>query len=161
MTQPRTDVATFVETCLLALWLGAALFFAAIVAPTAFDVLPTPGLAGALVGGVLPSLFVGGMVIAAVILGLELRAPRAGGRMRATGAGVMLTACVLAHFVIGGQIERIRSASAEPIGALARDDPRRVAFGRLHALSVGALGAAMVAAAIAAVGARGALGARS
>jgi hypothetical protein len=161
MTQPRAEAITFVETCALALWLGASLFFAAIVAPAAFDILPTAGLAGVLVGRILPSLFITGMVVAAIILGLEARAPRPGARLRGIGAGVMLIACAVAQFVIGGQIERLRSASATPIGALSRDDPRRVAFGRLHALSVAALAAAMIAAAASALGARGAATARS
>jgi hypothetical protein len=141
---------------MLALWVGAALFFAAIVAPAAFAVLPTPGLAGMLVGRVLPSLFISGLVVAAVILGLEIRAPRPGGRLRGVGAGVMLTACAVAQFVIGSRIERLRIADSRPIAALSQNDPRRVAFGRLHGLSVAALGAAMIAAAAAAVGARSA-----
>ena len=150
MNRLRADVVSFVETCVLALWLGAALFFAAVVAPAAFEVLPAPALAGALVGRVLPTLFVTGIVVALLILALEIRAPRRGGRLRATGAGVMLIACAVAQFVIGGQIQRLRSVAGSPIGALSRDDPRRVAFGRLHALSIAALGAAMIAAAAAA-----------
>jgi Domain of unknown function (DUF4149) len=151
MNRSRAGMVSFVETCTLALWLGAALFFAAVVAPAAFDVLPGPTLAGALVGRVLPTLFVTGIVVALLILALEIRAPRRGGRLRATGAGVMLIACAIAQFVIGGEIDRLRSGAGSPIGVLSRDDPRRVAFGRLHALSVAALGAAMVAAATAAV----------
>jgi hypothetical protein len=154
VTRPRGDLVTFVETCLLALWFGAAFFFAAVVAPAAFAVLPTPGLAGALVGGVLPSLFVSGMGVGAIIIGLEIRAPRPGGRLRGVGGGVMLIACGVAQFVIGGRIERLRAAVGSPIAALSQDDPRRVAFGRLHGLSVAALGAAMIAAVAAAAGAR-------
>jgi uncharacterized membrane protein len=154
VTQSRTGVVTFLEICLLALWLGASLFFAAVVAPAAFDVLPTPGLAGALVGRTLPWLFISGLIVGAVVMALEIRAPRPGGRVRAVGAGVMLLACAIAQFVIGRQIERLRREAGTPIGALSQEDPRRRAFGRLHALSVAALGMAMVAAVAAAVASR-------
>ncbi|MFN2566809.1 MAG: DUF4149 domain-containing protein [Gemmatimonadaceae bacterium] len=139
----------FVETCLLTLWLGAALFFAAAVAPAAFAVLPTPSLAGALVGRLLPPLFAAGIGVGAAVLAVELRAGRARSRVRAVAGGVLLVACGIAQFVIGGQIERLRARSGAPISALGREDPRRVTFGRLHALSVAALGAAMLAAATA------------
>jgi hypothetical protein len=154
MRRPRTETVVLVETCLLALWLGAALFFAAIVAPAAFAVLPAPALAGALVGRVLPSLFIGGIIVSLLILALEAGVPRRGGRFRALGAGVMLIACTAAQFVIAGRIERLRVAAGAPMDALSRDDPRRVTFGRLHALSVAALGAAMVAAVAVAATAR-------
>jgi hypothetical protein len=154
VTQSRTGVVTFLEICMLALWLGASLFFAAVVAPAAFAVLPTPGLAGALVGRTLPSLFVSGLIVGAVVMALEIRAPRPGGRVRAVGAGVMLLACAIAQFVIGRQIERLRGEASAPIGALSQEDPRRRAFGRLHALSVAALGMAMVAAVAAAAASR-------
>ena len=156
MTQARSAAVTFVETFLLALWLGASLFFAAVVAPAAFAVLPTPGLAGALVGRALPSLFVAGMIVGAIVIALEVRAPRSSGRLRGVSAGVMLTACGIAQFGIGSQIARLRDAAGSPIAALSQDDPRRRAFGRLHALSVAALGTAMVAAITATAAARSA-----
>jgi hypothetical protein len=154
VTQSRVGVVTFVEVCLLALWLGASLFFAAVVAPAAFAVLPTPAIAGALVGRTLPSLFISGLVVGVIVMALEIRAPRPGGRVRAAGAGVMLLACAIAQFVIGSQIERLRGEAGTSIGTLSQDDPRRRAFGRLHALSVAALGMAMVAAVAAAAGSR-------
>ena len=42
---------------MLALWLGAAGFFSAAVAPALFAVLPTRTLAGEVVGRVLPVVF--------------------------------------------------------------------------------------------------------
>ena len=156
MSEPRRDLVTFFETCLLAAWFGASLFFATIVAPAAFAVLPTPGFAGVLVGRVLPSLFISGICVGVIVIGLEIRAPRPRGRLRGVGAGVMVVACAVAQFVIGGRIERLRVAVGGPIAALAQDDPRRATFGRLHGLSVAALGAAMVAAVAAAAGTRSA-----
>src|SRR4029077_12340066 len=59
------------ETVLLAVWIGAALLFALVVAPAAFAVLPTRTLAGALVGRVLPVIFYAGVVIGSLIVILD------------------------------------------------------------------------------------------
>jgi hypothetical protein len=161
MTRWSVGLTDSIETSVLVLWLGAALFFALGVAPAAFAVLPDPGLAGALIGRLLPLLFVAGAVVGLLIVAMELwrRGPRR--RWRASAAGVMLAACALAQFVVGARISRLRSEVARPIAALERDDPRRVAFGRLHALSVTALGVAMIAAAAAVLPPRMAATARS
>ena len=136
------------ETLLLAVWIGAALLFTVVVAPAAFSVLPTRTLAGALVGRVLPVIFYAGVVIGSLIVVLELIG-RTGAWGRSAAGAVSALACALAQLVVGTRIDRLRSAIGGPLDALAADDPRRVAFGRLHAISVGWLGLAMVAAIIA------------
>jgi hypothetical protein len=132
----------------LSAWLGAALLAAAVVAPAAFAVLPTRTLAGALVGRVLPPLFISGLVVNA--LG-ALFVARAGGPLatpRVALAALAAVACAVAQFVIARRIEAVRAAAGTALDALAPGDPRRVAFGRLHGMSVLALGVAMVAAAV-------------
>jgi hypothetical protein len=62
------------------------------------------------------------------------------------GAAIVMALACTAGLGIGWRIDRVRLAIAGPIDALAVDDPRRIAFGRLHASSVALLGAAMVAA---------------
>ena len=149
MTVPNRAVPRMlglIEASLLTLWLGAALFFALVVAPAAFAVLPSAALAGSLVGRVLPALFVAGTVVGTLVLGLELRWPRERTPVRMLAAGVILTTCAGAQLVVGSRMRHLRAEARAPISALAPADPRRVAFGRLHALSVGALGAAMLAA---------------
>ena len=136
------------ETLLLAVWIGAALLFTVVVAPAAFSVLPTRTLAGALVGRVLPVIFYAGVVIGSLIVVLELIG-RTGAWGRSAAGAVSALACALAQLVVGTRIDRLRAAIGGPLDALAADDPRRVAFGRLHAISVGWLGLAMVAAIIA------------
>jgi hypothetical protein len=147
-----THLGTIVlSVVLLAAWLGAALFFSAIVARAAFSVLPTRTLAGALVGRTLPALFLAGLVIGAVVMLLGLRdAPTAPWRATrvVTALGTALL-CALAQFGIGGRIERLRAELGVDLAMLAAGDPARIAFGRLHALSVLALALAMVLAAIA------------
>src|SRR2546430_1569733 len=75
------------ETLLLAVWIGAALLFALVVAPAAFAVLPSRTLAGALVGRGLPVIFYGGGVLRPLIVVLDLLSVTAGGA-RATPAAI-------------------------------------------------------------------------
>ena len=135
-------------TLLLAIWIGAALLFTLVVAPAAFAVLPTRTLAGALVGRVLPVIFYAGVVIGSLIVLLDI-AGRTGSWGRSAAGAVSALACAVAQLVVGTRIDRLRAAISGPLDALAGDDPRRVAFGRLHAISVGWLGLAMVAAVVA------------
>ena len=136
------------ETLLLAVWIGAALLFTLVVAPAAFAVLPTRTLAGALVGRVLPVIFYAGVVIGSLIVLLEIIG-RTGAWGRSAAGAVSALACAVAQLVVGTRIDRLRAAIGGPLDALAGDDPRRVAFGKLHAISVGWLGLAMLAAIIA------------
>jgi len=136
------------ETLLLALWIGAALLFAIVVAPAAFSVLPTRTLAGALVGRVLPVLFYAGVVIGCVIVLLDLIG-KTGSWGRTAAGAVSALACAIAQLVVGTRIDRLRAAIGGPLDALAADDPRRIAFGKLHAISVGWLGIALLAAIVA------------
>lgn len=136
------------EVLLLTLWMGAALLFVAVVAPAAFLVLPSRTLAGALVGRVLPVIFYAGVVIGAMIVVLDI-AGRTGAWTRTAAGAVSALACAVAQLVVGARIDRLRTAIGAPLDALSPDDPRRIAFGRLHAFSVGWLGIAMIAAIVA------------
>ena len=136
------------ETLLLAVWIGAALLFTLVVAPAAFAVLPTRTLAGALVGRVLPAIFYAGVVIGSLIVLLDIIG-RTGAWGRTAAGAVCALACAVAQLVVGTRIDRLRAAIGGPLDALAGDDPRRVAFGKLHAISVGWLGIAMLAAIVA------------
>ena len=147
MTRPAADVA---ELMLVALWLGAAAIVALVVAPAAFAVLPSRSLAGALVGRVLPVVFYAGMLLGLALIVIErLAGNRVGGRSIA--GAVTLLACAIAQLVVGAKIAAVRAAIPGAIEALSPDDPRRVAFGRLHGFSVAWLGVAIVAALVAGV----------
>jgi len=132
---------------LLSAWLGAGVLFATVVAPAAFAVLPSRALAGALVGRVLPVIFVSGIVVAAAGLLLDRSGAGRLPRVRRGALGVVALCCAVAQFIVAPMIERTRREIAGPIEHLAPRDPRRVAFGRLHAISVGWLGLAMLGAA--------------
>jgi hypothetical protein len=142
-------IRTPIVSLLLAAWLGAGILFASVVAPAAFAVLPTRTMAGALVGTVLPVLFIAGIVVA--VLGLALDRGRGGAypKGRRVALLTIAVACAAAQFGVAPRIERVRQQIGGPIEQLAPDDPRRAAFGRLHAVSVAWLGVALLGAATA------------
>jgi hypothetical protein len=130
-----------------ALWLGAAIIVATVVAPAAFAVLPSRMMAGALVGRVLPAVFLSGCVIALVNAALDATDPTAAGATLRIAASVIWGACcAAAQFIVTPRIDRLRATAAGPIDALAPDSPVRAAFGRLHGISAGLLLLAMFAA---------------
>jgi hypothetical protein len=140
----RSITPALISLVLLAAWLGASVIVAAVVAPAAFEVLPTRTLAGALVGQVLPVLFWSGMVIGVVSLGIGWRLPSR--EALTASALVLVAACVVAQLVIAPRIERVRAAIGGPMEALDPANPLRQSFGRLHGLSVACLGAGGLAA---------------
>ena len=136
---------------LLAAWLGAALFFSAAMAPALFRLLPTPALAGAVVGRTLPVVLVSGVPVGIVVALVAWRStPATGPRLVtaicALGVAVM---CAIAQFWIGGRIAHLRRSLGATLESLPPGDPARAAFGRLHALSVASLGLAVLLAVIA------------
>ena len=135
-----------VVSVLLSAWLGAAVLLATVVAPAAFAVLPSRTLAGALVGRVLPVVFIAGLVVALAALWLDSGDRGRAIRVRRAMLVVAAVSCAAAQFAVGPRIERVRKEIGGPVEQLAPDDPRRIAFGRLHAASVAWLGLAMVAA---------------
>ena len=134
-----------VVSILLSAWFGAAVLVTTVVAPAAFAVLPSRTLAGALVGRVLPVLFIAGLVVALASLSLDSGDHGRAIRVRRAMLSVAAVSCAAAQFAVAPRIERVRKEIAGPVEQLSPDDPRRVAFGRLHAASVAWLGVAMVA----------------
>ncbi|MFI5231557.1 MAG: DUF4149 domain-containing protein [Gemmatimonadales bacterium] len=128
-----------------AVWIGAAVMTAGVVAPSAFAVLPSGAMAGALVGRVLGALFAAGIVVG-VAVAVMLAAPsRAAGPSRKAfiSALVVAAGCGFAQFVVTPKLDRLRVRIGGPVDALAANDPRRVAFGLLHGYSVAGLGLAL------------------
>lgn len=131
---------------LLSAWVGAGILFAAVVAPAAFAVLPSRTLAGALVGRVLPVVFLAGIAIALLALLVDRGDVGRWFGVRRWALGAMVVACAAAQFAVAPRIERIRRDIGGPVEQLPPGDPRRAAFGRLHAVSVGWLALAMLSA---------------
>lgn len=142
-----STLSPLIGAALVAAWIGAALLVAAVVAPAAFAVLPSRALAGALVGRVLPPVFWSGIVVGAMAW-LCARGLVAHGLPRGLAAVSMVASCAAAQLVVAPRIDRIRAAVGGPLDLLDPADPRRLAFGRLHAASVGWMGLAAVGAAL-------------
>ena len=151
----------FTRLILLACWFGAALFFGAVVAPAAFGVLRSFGLAnaneiaGSIVTRSLSVINVAGFLIALLLLLSLLLWRNYAGRVSFIIECVCLVVIAIGtgvgHWVIAARMRALRAAMVLPIDQIAADDPRRIAFGALHGYSVNVLGLAMIAALVALV----------
>ena len=144
----RAAQMTVGSIALLAAWLGAALIIAAVGAPAAFAVLPTRALAGALVGRALPAVFTTGVLVAVVLLVTHRLAES--GRL-VGGMGSLMFLAIGAANVVALRIAAMRASIGVPIDSLDPSDSRRMAFGRMHGLSVILLGLGMLCAFVALV----------
>lgn len=135
------------QVVILAAWLGAVLLVGTVVAPAAFAALPSRALAGAVVGRVLPPIFLAGGAIGLFLVASRVAGPTGLGRPIA--GGVLVLSCAISHLVVGARISALRQAIGPSLDALNPGDPRRVMFGRLHALSVAGLGVGVLAALVA------------
>lgn len=146
---------------MLAAWLGAALFFGAVVAPAAFSVLRSFGLpnaseiAGSIVTRALGVINVAGFVIALVLLVTALLRRQAQSRaswiIECVCLAVIALTTALGHWWIAARMRALRAAMELPIDQIAVADPRRMEFNVLHGYSVKALGIAMIAGLVALV----------
>ncbi len=146
---------------MLAAWLGAALFFGAVVAPAAFGVLRSFGLpnaseiAGSIVTRTLGVINVAGFAIALFLLVTAFVRRGVQTRMSFIIECVCLVLIAvttsLGHWVIAARMRALRTAMVLPIDQIAVDDSRRIAFNALHGYSVNALGIAMIAGLVALV----------
>ena len=146
---------------LLAAWVGVAVFFGAVVAPAAFGVLRSFGLAnaneiaGSIVTRSLSVVNIAGFIIALILLiTLILRrnyVSRWSFIVECICLGVIALTTAVGHWFIAARMRALRAAMVLPIDQIAADDPRRIAFNSLHGYSVNALSLAMIAALVAMV----------
>ena len=145
-----------ISLLLLGVWLGAAIFFGAAVAPNLFNVLRGADLtnANALAGSIVTRLLAiinrGGFEISLLLLVIGFFASR-GVKPLARFAemislAIMAIMTALGHWVIAARMLALRTAMQLPIDQIAPNDPRRAAFDNLHRYSVTVMGIAMVAA---------------
>jgi hypothetical protein len=148
-----------VRLFLLAAWLGAAIFFSATVAPSAFQVsrafnLPNAGeVAGSIVSRTLSVVNVTGFIISVVSLGLALVLRKTYKRGAVIAQVVLLAVVAIAtatgEWVIAVRMRGLRTAMAIPVDQVSISDPLKVAFQTLHGYSVAALSVAIIATLIA------------
>lgn len=140
---------------LLSLWLGAAIFFSAVEAPSAFAALRSfqvanmNEIAGTIVTRGLSVINVAGALISLSLLLLTMTAQRK--NMKASffagpfALTLMAMATAVGHWVIAARMRGLRLAMVA-IDQVSPGDPRRIAFNNLHRYSVISLMLAMLAA---------------
>jgi Domain of unknown function (DUF4149) len=148
-----------VRVLLIALWLGAAVFFSGAVAPSVFAVLRSFHLpnaneiAGTIVTRTLAIVNTGGFLIALVLLlsAFLFRHTVTRHALLAEAASLLVIAVTtgLGQWVIAARMLMLRTAMGRPVDEVALNDPLRVAFNSLHGYSVGALSVGMIAGIIA------------
>ena len=127
-------------------WIGGLIVLGAIAAPAVFDALAARGVAdsravgGAIFGEILRRFHLVSYICAAILfVSLVVRAamgPRpAYFGIRFAVFTLMLTATLYSGLVLSARIEDARAAAGGAPSSLAADDPRRIAFGRLHGYS--------------------------
>ena len=140
---------------LVACWLGAAIFFSAVVAPAAFSVLRSfqisnaSEIAGGIVNRSLSIINVSGFLIGVLSLLIVLAVRSRWMILEAIALAVLSVMTAVGQWVIAARIHAIRAALSVPIDQLPLNDPQRVAFASLHRYSVIALSIAIIAALIA------------
>jgi hypothetical protein len=150
-----TSIVRCLRLLLLGLWLGAAIFFGATVAPTVFGVLRgaqlsnANELAGMIITRILATINRGGFEISLflIVTGYflskkENRLPRFAEMI---SLAIMAIMTGVSHWIISARMLALRAAMQSPIDQIASSDPRRVAFDALHGYSVTAMGIAIVA----------------
>ncbi|HLH05681.1 MAG TPA: DUF4149 domain-containing protein [Terriglobales bacterium] len=121
----------------LVVWLGGITFFAFVLAPTVFSVLPTRELAGSVVNRSLPILHWMGLISGIIFLGTSM-----GYSAVSTGSThafaprhvlvvVMLALTLISMYAISSRMAVLR-AEMGVIDNVPHDNPRRIEFNRLH-----------------------------
>jgi hypothetical protein len=142
-------VAGYVRVLLIALWLGAAVFFSAVVAPSVFAVLRSFHLsnaneiAGTIVTRTLSVVNTSGFLIGLLLLASAFLFRRTTRRraLRAEVVALLLVTITtgVGQWIIAARMLQLRAAMGRPVDEVAQNDPVRVAFNSLHGYSVGAL----------------------
>ena len=121
----------------LVVWLGGLIYFAFVVAPAVFSVLPTRHLAGSVVTRTLSALhwmgIVSGIVFATTSMGYSYATQGAAHPWAARHLLIylMIILTLVSQFGIGARMQALRIGMGE-IDLVAPTDARRVEFNRLH-----------------------------
>jgi len=115
----------------LVVWIGGIIFFAFVVAPSLFMIVPSQHVAGLVVARSLTSLHWIGMVAALVFLICGMIASRGMGKI--VLVGIMLLLTLILQFGIVRRMEQLRaSVPNADVSVLTPNDPTRAQFDRLH-----------------------------
>jgi uncharacterized membrane protein len=124
----------FVMLLALVVWIGGIVFFAVVVAPALFTILPSRELAGEVVRRSLGELHWIGVGCAVVFLACSLL--DLGGRVRSirnAAVTLMLALTLASQIVVTGRMQQLRtSMGATAIDSIPLTDARRARFDALH-----------------------------
>ncbi len=124
----------------LVVWLGGLIFFAFVVAPSAFQVLPTRHLAGSMVTRTLGALHWMGLISGIVFAGTSMaysyamRGAAQPWALRYLLIYAMIALTLVSQFGITAHMSALRADMGE-IDLVAPTDSRRLEFNRLHVWS--------------------------
>src|ERR1041384_4812809 len=122
----------FVMLLSLVVWVGGIVFFAFVVAPSLFTILPTRQLAGSVVTRCLGALHWIGIGCGVVFLICSMIDAPARMLSLRNGAIVgMLALTLVSQVAVGGRMQRLRADMGE-IDTIPATDARRVEFNALH-----------------------------
>ena len=148
-------VVGYLRLLLLGLWLGAAVFFGAAVAPAVFGVLRgaqlsnANELAGMMVQRFLAIINRGGFEISLFLLVTGYFVSKRQSRLirfaEMISLAIMAIMTGVSHWIISARMMALRAAMQAPIDQIAGNDTRRIAFDALHGYSVAAMGVAILA----------------
>ncbi|MBX7219449.1 MAG: DUF4149 domain-containing protein [Blastocatellia bacterium] len=150
MANGKSQIANVLDAaCRLTLgtWLGSMLCFSALVAPSAFAVLPSRHMAGSIVNSVLGKLEWMGIGVGLLLIVLMvLTVIQTGnfrtilGKLAVSFPIVMAIDSAVSKWVISSKLSALRAAMVV-IDNIPATDPRRIEFNDLHQYSVWLMGA--------------------
>jgi Domain of unknown function (DUF4149) len=132
-----TTVVRFLQFLTLGTWVGAVLYFGAIVAPAAFSVL-NPDQAGALVGLTLGRLHLMGIVAGVIYLlvtAIWARSAAALLRPASLLVVIMVVLTFISQYWVSGTMDALRGQMGS-VAATPATNQLRASFDRLHRISV-------------------------
>jgi len=133
-----SQILRFVRVFALGTWVGAIVFFAAVVTRGAFAVLPSRDDAGLLVGYTLSGLHLMGLMAAALFVAASVamvKSLRAFIEPAVIGVILMAALTIASQSYVMPKMTVLRSQMGS-VAATAPSDTRRIEFDRLHRASV-------------------------
>ena len=136
----------FVRVLALGAWVGAIVYFAAVVTQGAFAVLPSRDEAGLLVGFTLGGLHLMGVIAAAIFVAASValtKSLRAFIEPAVLGVILMAALTIVSQSYVIPKMALLRGQMGS-VDAAPASDPRRAAFDRLHRVSVDIEGGVLI-----------------
>ncbi|MGO9591798.1 MAG: DUF4149 domain-containing protein [Candidatus Acidiferrales bacterium] len=140
------QILRFLRVLALGAWIGAIIYFTAVVTQGAFSVLPSQDEAGLLVGFTLGGLHLMGLIAAAIFILASVameKSLKAFVEPAVIGVILMTVATIASQDYVIPRMNVLRTQMVS-IQAAPGNDPRRAEFDRLHRISVDLEGAVLL-----------------